>query len=220
MSSQLYDKLEDGEDDEDDEDDAYDIVHLQQGVRLLHRVCSRDGDPQGAVRRGGRRGADEDDDKLGYDLCTYNKIDLFKTGVFSTMSYTFSMRVLLNALEWEGIQHSSINIRKVVSFFHNFTGVHSSYKNPYKETLKEDGSVDSLKKLYETFSLKYLDELNRIGERLRKSKDTPPYLNLNPFKLGIVYKYQFAGGIRCNDRTYLIVNLQRRFRKWHKTKYI
>ena len=62
--------------------------------------------------------------QLGYDLCTYNKIDLFKTGVFSTMSYTFSVNVLLNALEWEGIQHSSINIRKVVSFFHNFTGVH------------------------------------------------------------------------------------------------
>ena len=72
--------------------------------------------------------------------------------------------------------------------------------------------------MYETFSVKYLDELNRIGESLRKSKDTPSYLNLNPLKLGIVYKYQFAGGIRCNDRTYLIVNLQRRFRKWSKNK--
>jgi hypothetical protein len=151
------------------------------------------------------------DNELGYDLCTYRKIDLFKTGVFSAMSYAFSVNVLLESLEREGIQRSSINIRKVVSFFHNLTEVHRSYK----EVLKEENSVDSLKKRYETFSVKYLDEMNEHSKYLRKLKDIPSYINLNPLKLGIVYKYKFCDDVSCSDRTYLIVNLQR---KWRETK--
>ena len=155
--------------------------------------------------------------QLGYDLCTYRKIDL-KIGVFSVRSYALYVNGLLESLQREGIQRSSINMDNVISFFHNLTEEHNSYKNPYKKTLKEDGSVDSLRKLSEMFSLQRLDEDIKGTKYLSKLKDLPSHVNLNPLKLGIVYKYKFCDEVRCSDRTYLIVNLQRRFRKWSKNK--
>ena len=134
--------------------------------------------------------------------------------MFSVRSYEFSVEVLLNSLAGEGIGRYSINMNKIVSFFHNLTEIHNSYKS----SIKKDGSVHSLRNLSKWFSLQCLAGHAESAKYYSKLKNSPRGINLNHLKLGIVYKYRFCGEIRCSDRTYLIVNLQRRFREWRKNK--
>tara|TARA_B100001093_G_scaffold517331_1_gene598584 strand:- start:1850 stop:2389 length:540 start_codon:yes stop_codon:yes gene_type:complete len=133
-----------------------------------------------------------------YDLCLFQKFNKYEHG------FAVNYAQYLNS--------ENLNSDKVVKFFNkNKNIVFASYLENLKMVNRNDSSYEAYKKIISSvlkdYTIENLDRYNKLRQESwleNKSEEV---------KIGIVFRYEFNNYILCKDKTFLIVNLQRRFRE-------
>tara|TARA_Y100000389_G_C17470616_1_gene530274 strand:- start:7692 stop:8255 length:564 start_codon:yes stop_codon:yes gene_type:complete len=142
----------------------------------------------------------------GYDVCVYQKYNCREHGPWDILGEEVGNNILIASIKSNN-NTDSINPIRLKSFFCSLNLIHDSYIN----------SVDNLGKQNKqscraAVSLKAVDDWNKLKY---SSGSWKPKM-----KLGFMYKYKFANMIIGIDKTYLIVNLQNKFREINRLKKI
>lgn len=134
-----------------------------------------------------------------YDLCLFQRFNRYEHGFQDVNTY------LVN-------NSSNINSNAMIRYFtKNKNIVFASYLDNLEMVNSKNSSQEAYKKIISSilkdYTIENLDRYNKLRlEHMCRSKS-------EEVKIGIVFRYEFDNYLLCNDKTFLIVILQRKFRE-------